>query len=214
VAALPWPDGDRHQDAWHYFNHLLINPSGDRFIVLHRYRPKFDPQTLQFEGGFVTRMITANMDGSDRYILDPSGYTSHFIWKNDKEVTMWTRPEGQPNGFYQLRDQSRELIAVGTEKMPSNGHNTYLPQPYSDWILNDTYPDRATSRQTVYLYHVPSGKRFDLGHFPSPKAYRGEWRCDTHPRSSDDGTFVAIDSPHQGGRQVHLLDVRQIIDSL
>ena len=96
--------------------------------------------------------------------------------------------------------------------MPTNGHNTYLPKPYSDWILNDTYPDRATSRQTVYLYHVPSQRRFDLGHFPSPMAYRGEWRCDTHPRSNDDGTLVAIDSPHQDGRQVHLLEIKEILD--
>ncbi len=175
VAQIPWPDGDRHQDAWHYFNHLLINPSGDRFIVLHRYRPKFDPATLRFEGGFVTRMFTANIDGSDRFVLDPSGYTSHFIWKDDKDVTMWTRPAGKKSGFYVFTDRTRQVKPVGQDKMPSNGHNTYLAAPYHDWILNDTYPDQKTRRQTVYLYHVPSGRRFDLGHFPSPEEYRGEW---------------------------------------
>ncbi|MGB7347244.1 MAG: hypothetical protein WBD20_23680 [Pirellulaceae bacterium] len=211
VADIAWPDGDKHALAWHYFNHLLINPSGTRFIVLHRYRPEFDPKTLQYKGGFVTRMITANMDGSDRYILDPSGFTSHFIWKDDDEVTMWTKPDGQKNGFYKFTDKTRQVVPVGHDKMPTNGHNTYLPAPYGDWILNDTYPDKRTSRQTVFLYHVPSGKRYDLGHFPSPKAYRGEWRCDTHPRSSDDGHFVAIDSPHDGGRQVYVLDIREIL---
>ena len=213
VAKIPWSDGRTRPDAWHYFNHLLINPSGTRFIVLHRYRPEFDPATLKFKGGFVTRMLTANIDGSDRYVLDPSGYTSHFIWKNDRVATMWTRPAGQQAGFYNFTDQTDEVVAIGHDKMPSNGHNTYLPAPYDDWILNDTYPDR-TSRQTVYLYHVPSGKRFDLGHFPSPKPYRGEWRCDTHPRSNEDGTIVAIDSPHNGGRQVYLLDVGDIVRSI
>ncbi len=214
VAAIPWPDGQTHAEAWHYFNHLLINPSGTRFIVLHRYRPKFDPETRQFEGNFVTRMFTANVDGSDRFVLDPSGFTSHFIWKNDRQVTMWTKPIGHRNGFFQFTDKTREVIPVGQDQMPVNGHNTYLADPYGDWILNDTYPDSRTSRQTVYLYHVPSGRRFDLGHFPSPPAYRGEWRCDTHPRSSDDGTLVAIDSPHDGGRQVYLLDIREVLDSI
>ena len=116
VVELPWPDGKKHAEAWHYFNHLLINPSGDRFIVLHRYRPKFDPKSLQFEGGFVTRMLTANLDGSDRYILDPSGYTSHFIWKNDHQVTMWTRPEGERNGFYEFTDQSRKSFRSATPR--------------------------------------------------------------------------------------------------
>lgn len=211
VAAMPWPDDDTHAEAWHYFNHLLISPDAQRFIVLHRYRPQFDPATLQFQGGFVTRMLTAAIDGSDRYVLDPSGFTSHFIWKGSDAVTMWTRPAGQPSGFYEFVDKSDRVTPVGHEKMPTNGHNTYLPAPYQDWILNDTYPDRNTRRQTVYLYHVPSGRRFDLGHFPSPPAYTGEWRCDTHPRSSNDGKTVAIDSPHEGGRQVHLLGIAELL---
>ncbi|WP_182867617.1 hypothetical protein [Stieleria mannarensis] len=211
VAAMPWPDDDTHAQAWHYFNHLLISPDSQRFIVLHRYRPEFDPQTLQFKGGFVTRMLTAAVDGSDRYVLDPSGYTSHFIWKGSDAVTMWTKPAGQRAGFYEFVDKTDQVRPVGHDKMPTNGHNTYLPAPYQDWILNDTYPDRKTRRQTVYLYHVPSGRRFDLGHFPSPPAYSGEWRCDTHPRSSNDGTKVAIDSPHDGGRQVYLLDIADVL---
>jgi hypothetical protein len=212
VAAMPWSDGKLHSDAWHYFNHLLISPDGSRFIVLHRYRPKFDPETLEYQGGFVTRMLTANVDGSDRYILDPSGYTSHFIWKGSDAVTMWTKPAGRKAGFYEFVDQTDKVRPVGHDKMPTNGHNTYLPAPYQDWILNDTYPDRKTRRQTVYLYHVPSGRRFDLGRFPSPPQYTGEWRCDTHPRSSNDGTQVAIDSPHAGGRQVYLLDIKDLLE--
>ena len=210
VADMPWPDGDKHADAWHYFNHLLISPDASRFIVLHRYRPEFDPKTLTYRGGFVTRMLTANVDGTDRYILDPSGYTSHFIWNGSDAVTMWTRPEGQRSGFYRFTDKTDRVAAVGHDKMPTNGHNTYLPAPYDEWILNDTYPDQSR-RQTVFLYHVPSGRRFDLGHFPSPLTYKGEWRCDTHPRSSNDGTQVAIDSPHEDGRQVYLLEIGDLL---
>lgn len=211
VVQIPWPDGQRHEQAWHYFNHLLINPAGDRFIFLHRYRPGFDPRTLQYQGGFVTRMFTADMDGGRRFVLDPSGYTSHFIWKNDQEVCMWTRPRGHGDGFYVMRDQTDEFYQVGAEAMPVNGHNTYLPQPYNEWILNDTYPDSKTRRQTLYLYHPPSQRKIVLGHIPSPLEYRGEWRCDLHPRSSPEGHTVAIDSPHNGGRQLHLLDIESIV---
>ncbi|TWU66069.1 hypothetical protein [Crateriforma conspicua] len=211
VAAMPWHDGQTHDEAWHYFNHLLINPSGTRFIVLHRFRPEFDPQTLQYKGGFVTRMLTADLDGNDLYELDPSGKTSHFIWKDDEVVTMWTRPIGMPAGFYDFVDHTDKVTPVGAGVMKSNGHNTYLRGDHGDWILNDTYPSKHDRRQTVYLYHVPSGRRFDLGHFPSPHAYTGEWRCDTHPRCSEDGTQVAIDSPHQDGRQVHLLDISELL---
>lgn len=213
VLQIPWPDGKTHESAWHYFNHLLVNPSGDRFVFLHRYRPEFDPQTLQFRGGFVTRMFSCNPDGSDLYVLDPSGYTSHFIWDDDQHVTMWTRPEGKPSGFYQMTDRSREIKAIGPNVMTANGHNTNLPAPFDDWILNDTYPSRSDRRQTVYLFHKPTSRKVILGHFPSPNQYRGEWRCDTHPRSSNDGRTVVIDSPTATGRQLHLLDISEIVEA-
>lgn len=211
VANMPWSDGDKRQDAWHYFNHLLINPSGTRFVVLHRYRPKFDPATLQFEGPFVTRMLSANMDGSDVYVLDPSGYTSHFIWKDDQTLTMFTKPKDQKYRFYDFVDQTRQVTPVGHDVMWGNGHNTYLPAPHEDWILNDTYPSKKDRRQTVYLYHRSTGKKVVLGHFPSPHTYTGEWRCDTHPRCSENGKTIAIDSPHDGGRQVYLLDISEVL---
>lgn len=210
VAQIPH-QGEKIGPLWHYFNHLLISPDGRRFIVLHRWR-QAKARESQGGGGFRTRMITANLDGSGVYILDPSGYTSHFIWRDPKHICAWTRPAGKPAGFYLFHDRTREVLPVGHEKMPVNGHNTYLPHTDREWILNDTYPDRER-RQTVYLYHVPSGRRVDLGRFHSPPEYRGEWRCDTHPRSSNDGRTIAIDSPHGGnGRQVHLIDVRQIVD--
>jgi hypothetical protein len=101
---------------------------------------------------------------------------------------------------------------VGEGVMRHNGHNTYVPGTDNAWILNDTYPGKDR-KQRPYLYHVPSQCRVELGAFLSPRVYTGEWRCDTHPRSSRDGRRVCIDSPHLGGgRQLHLIDVSKIID--
>jgi hypothetical protein len=78
-------------------------------------------------------------------------------------------------------------------------------------VLNDTYPDRERL-QHPYLYHIPTDRRVPLGHFHSPKEYTNEWRCDTHPRSSRDGKWACIDSPHGGnGRQMYLIDLRGIV---
>ncbi len=157
-------------------------------------------------------MFTVGMDGSDRFVLDPSGYTSHFIWRDSKHVCAWTKPKDKPAAFYLFRDQSDENEIVGEGVMTRNGHNTYVPNTDNEWILNDTYPDKKTRAQKPYLFHVPTGRKVELGHFRSPPEYTGEWRCDTHPRSSNDGRMVAIDSPHNGaGRQLHLIDISRII---
>ncbi|MCA9030110.1 MAG: hypothetical protein KDA66_04830 [Planctomycetaceae bacterium] len=208
VAKIPY-HGQQLENVWHYFNHLLISPDDQRFIVLHRWR-KRDANTGEPTGGFTTRMFTANIDGSDLFVLDPSGYTSHFIWRDPEHICMWTRPEGKPEAFYLYTDKTRVIEPVGAGVMTRNGHNTYLPETNSEWILNDTYPDKDRI-QRPYLYHVPTGKQVWLGEFPSPKVYTGEWRCDTHPRSSNDGTKVCIDSPHAGGRQLYLIDISQLV---
>jgi hypothetical protein len=157
-------------------------------------------------------MFTVNMDGSEQYILDPSGYTSHFIWRDPKHICAWTRPAGRKDAFYLFKDRTEEVEIVGEGVMTRNGHNTYVPNTDNEWILNDTYPHRETREQKPYLFHVPSGRKVELGGFHSPPEYTGEWRCDTHPRSSNDGRTVAIDSPHTGtGRQVHLIDISRII---
>ena len=213
AAAIPFKNGSL-ADQWNWFNHLLVAPDSKRFTFLHRWRAKGpDDPEFAVNNGFVTRMFTMNLDGSDPYIIDPSGYTSHFVWRDASHITAWTRPEGQKDAFYLLEDKTAKFTIVGEGEMPVNGHNTYLTVGNGrEWILNDTYPTGVRRQQTPYLYHEPTKKRHDLGHFHSPKEYTGEWRCDTHPRSSNDGRLVTIDSPHGGnGRQVWLLDVSAIV---
>jgi len=190
----------------HWFNHLLINTDGTRLEFLHRWQP---PGKSGIHG---TRMFTCNLDGSDPYVLDPHGRTSHFIWRDPTHILAWSWHPDSGSGFILYTDKSPEVELIGKGVMTRNGHNTYLPDP--NWILNDTYPDRRRREQHPYLYHVPTGERFWLGHFPSPPEYRGEWRCDTHPRFSLDGKSVVIDSPHDGnGRQLHLIDISGIVEN-
>ena len=95
--------------------------------------------------------------------------------------------------------------------MPVNGHQTYVPGQQNEWLLNDNYARPANRNQTPYLYHMPTDRRVDLGHFPAGESYVGEWRCDLHPRSSPNGKFVCIDSTHGGnGRQMYLLDISAV----
>lgn len=213
LSAIPF-QGKSLNDQWNYVNHLLVSPDSKRFLFLHRWRAKGpDDEGFAVNNGFVTRMFTANLDGSDLHILDPSGFTSHFIWRDPEHVCAWTKPEGKEAAFYLFKDKTEEVTIVGEGDMPVNGHNTYLTVGNGqEWILNDTYPAGVRRQQTPYLYHEPTRVRHDLGHFYSPKIYTGEWRCDTHPRSSNQGKLVTVDSPHGGtGRQLWLLDIGGIV---
>ena len=209
VAKIPNPHADL-TGAKHYFNHLLFNPDGSRFIFLHRWR-------IKGKGSFGTRMLTAQPDGSDIRVVDDYGRTSHFIWRDTSHILAWAWHPSHGNAFYLYEDGTRKVEVVGKSVMSQNGHCSYLPAarmaglPGNKWILNDTYPDKER-KQHVYLYNVETRKKVPLGGFHLPPKYKGEWRCDTHPRFSPDGRSVVIDSPHGGnGRQMHLIDISSIV---
>lgn len=213
LASIPH-NGVSVVDNFHWFNHLLVNTDGTRFTFLHRLRPQRTDRQKMATGGFVTRMFTASASGKDLYCIDPSGFTSHFIWRDPSHINAFTKPEGQPQGFYILEDKTGKYERIGAEKMPVNGHQTYLPQGNSqEWILCDNYANSRSRNQTPYLYHEPTDRRINLGDFPLPEEYKGEWRCDLHPRFSHDGNKVCIDSPHAGnGRQMYLIDIKSGFD--
>jgi len=191
--------------AKHYFNHLLVNTDGTRLEFLHRWRPEGWTRWL-------TRMFTCAPDGSDLRCIINTGMASHFIWRDPEHILVWARHASHGDKFYVVEDrEGGSFEVVAPEVMTRDGHCTYLPN--RDWIVNDTYPD-AKREQTVYLYHLPTGRRVELGRFLSPEEYRGEWRVDTHPRHSPDGRTIVIDSPHTGaGRQLHRIDISGIVDA-
>jgi hypothetical protein len=190
-----------HDAPRHWFNHLLWNPDGSRFVFLHRW---------QVGKSRETRMVTANPDGSDLRVIDANGLTSHFQWRDPQHILAFSNQPSHGRRFYLFEDSDPgSIVAVGPEQMLQDGHCSYLPG--SEWILNDTYPD-GDRLQKPYLYHPTEDRLVPLGAFRSPAEYTGEWRCDTHPRISPDGRTVAIDSPHTGeGRQLHVIDLSAIV---
>lgn len=211
AAALPH-NGQDVRDHFHWFNHLLVNTDGSRITFLHRWRTKREDRQVMARTAFVTRMITMNPDGSEPFVIDPSGYTSHFVWRDPSHLCAYTRPAGMPQQFYVLEDRTGKIEPIRSEKMPVNGHQTYLPGRNNEWLLNDNYANAQHRDQVPFLYHLPTDRRIDLGRFPAGETYVGEWRCDLHPRSSPDGTKVCIDSTHGGnGRQLYLIDISTLI---
>ena len=78
--------------ATQYLEHLMFSPSGKRFCFLHRWQIA--------DGGIYARFYTANMDGSEVYLLNDSGRMSHFCWRNENELLAWC---GLPTTINRLR---------------------------------------------------------------------------------------------------------------
>ncbi len=209
VAKVPFagpPELAFQAESKHWFNHLLVNTDGTRFFFLHRW-------TLPGKRGFFTRAFTARPDGTDLYQLIPNGKVSHFVWRDSKHITAYAgHPPDNQWKFCIFEDKTTNVEVIGDKVLNQNGdgHITHVPGTHDAWVLNDCYSDKHRL-QDVHLFHIPTGRRVELGGFLSPKEYSGEWRCDTHPCCSRDGKKVIFDSPHNGGRQVYMIDISEIV---
>jgi hypothetical protein len=203
LASIPNPHCDM-AGREHYVNHLLFSPDGSRFVFLHRWKEPSDP------AGFLTRMMTAAPDGSDLRVVNDSGRTSHFIWKDARHILAWAERPSHGRGFYVFEDGTGREELLGEGVLTRDGHCSYLPG--GRWIVCDGSVHGGRRDHTLYLYDAASGQKVMLGAFASPPAYAGQWRCDLHPRFSPDGRSVVFDSPHGGdGRQMYLVDISGIV---
>jgi len=184
----------------HWVNHIQISPSGERFAFLHRWR--------KANGGFWTRLITANSDGSEIKILS-SGLVSHYDWKDDLHILAWTKFQNEEAGFFLIEDRIGRYKQIGKGKLTQDGHCSYSPD--RTIILTDTYPDVRNFR-TLILYREATNERIDLARFYAPLELSGPVRCDLHPRWSRDGKFICIDSAHEGDRQMYIIDLEKTLN--
>jgi hypothetical protein len=181
-----------------WFNHLLFNTDGSRFAFFHRWR--------QDNGGHLTRMFTADFDGSNIYHLNPDDMSSHYAWVDRERIICYARRHGFGDRYFLFTDQTPEFEVIGEGQFDSDGHCTYSPD--GKWMLTDTYPlERFKRRRTLILYDLEKKIRYNVGKFYADPELPGSVRCDLHPNWARDGKTVCIDSLHEGDRQVYLVDV-------
>ena len=206
IIPLAWAASNQADNRFkgapdHWFNHLQFNPSGTFFVFLHRWRKPGG-------GGWFTRMYVARPDGSDRRLIQDTGYVSHFDWRDDRTLLAWSTTEEHGNAFYLFDIETGAVEPMGLDTLPRDGHCSYSPD--RRWVLNDTYPD-DDRMQTLMLYRPEDDLRVEVGRFFLPPELTGPVRCDLHPRWNRDGTKVCIDSAHvDATRQLYIVDVSEI----
>ena len=217
------------EKAIHWVSHIEISPNSERVLFLHRWSERVEDETC-----FLHRLITMNPDGSDMYLLECSDHPlpqldenfdanavntfdyekseyqiSHPTWRNDSQIMVWGPHNGKIH-YHLYEDKTNNVEIIGADVLTENGHMTYSPD--GNWLLSDTYPDDKTNERILFLYHMESGLRYDIGSFYADPDLGKINRCDLHPRWDNSGTKVCIDSVHENERQMYIIDVSKIVN--
>lgn len=190
---------DTMKNAEHKINHIMINPSGTRFMFLHRWiknKVKY------------TRLLTADTNGKDIFNLLDNDMVSHCNWKDDKTILGWAKKEGMGTHYYLLNDKTNECKIIAKENLITDGHPSYSPD--GKWFVTDTYPD-FKRKQHIYIYNEKEDKLIEVASVYANIKYNGDCRCDLHPRWNYSGNKICFDGAQKNKRQVYSIDVGDIV---
>ena len=173
----------------------MINPSGTRFMFLHRWIKngvKFD------------RLLTCRMDGKDIYNLLDEDMVSHCNWKDDTTIIAFAHTHEFGNHYYILHDKSGEREVMDKYLPDVDGHPSYSPD--GKYIITDSYPN-FKRKQRLYLYDVQAKSCKQIAEVYSSKPYIHDTRCDLHPRWKRDSSEICFDGAQGKYRQVYTLKI-------
>jgi len=214
--------------AIHWVTHLEINPSGTRFLFIHRWTERVEDETC-----FLHRLYSCNSDGSGLQLLECSDHPlpqladdfdpstvgtfdyekseyqiSHPLWRDDDTLIVWGPHMGEI-GYHLYDVVSGEVARIGHGVLTENGHMTYSAD--GKWLLSDTYPDSKTNIRKLLLWDAEKEVCHCVGDFYTSPDLGKHNRCDLHPRWSRDHRFACIDSVHEGFRSMYLVDLRSVV---
>ncbi len=183
-------------------NHITFNTDGSRFLFIVRNFPESGKRHDNLA-------VTANIDGSDRFVLSDWGVQSHYYWIDREHIIWYADGKELPCargrlGQYIVKDRTYEGEFVGGGHFNRDNHMSFSPD--RKLLLADTYPD-LKRMQPLKLISLEKDLCVELGHFYAKPTQLEALDCDLHPRWNENGTMVSFDSTHEGDRAVYVVDV-------
>ena len=184
------------EGAEHKVNHIMLSPSGKRFMVLYRW---FQGQRKY------TRLVTCNVDGTDMYNLSDDDMVSHCFWKNDDFILAFGNKKKTGTGYYLMKDKTQKYIHCWPQ-FSNDGHPSYSPN--GKLIVTDSYPDRARIA-SINLMDGDERKKKNttIARVFAPFKYDNDTRCDLHPRWNHRGDTICFDSTFEGHRGLYTVNI-------
>lgn len=183
---------DSMNSAIHYINHLMFNPSGNRFLFIHLWLK---------DGKRYSRLITSDISGRNIKVLNNSGLVSHYNWKNDDEILVYCKFDNIMS-YVLYNDKNGCGHKIGEGILEEDGHPSFTKNNKN--IITDTYPNYK-GLQKLLAFNLENKKLSIINSYFRPLCFRGEVRCDLHPRISFDNKYICVDDVKKDKRVLKVL---------
>ena len=162
------------------------------------------------DGKRFSRLLTADISGNNVFILNNEGPVSHYSWKSEEELLVYGYHQEEGFQYYLYKDLTNDKKIIGKDDFYSDGHPSFIKN--SQFILTDTYPDKY-GEQHLLLFNMQSKSLQKINQFFSPLRFRGEIRCDLHPRISPSGRLTCLDTVHNNNREMLVISLANFLNN-
>ena len=138
------------------------------------------------------------------FILENSENVSHYDWINNSEIIITTHSKTNGLRYRIYYDKSEKKVDL-SKSLNEDGHPSFNPINKNVFV-SDTYPNKFGDRE-LFLYDIKSNVKSNLVNIYSSIKYRSDYRCDLHPRWSNDAKLISFDSTHLGKRTTNVISV-------
>lgn len=198
--AATVPEAYRDKTMW--LNHVVFSRDDKRIFFLGRFQPSIP-------GPLITAAFTIAPDGAAlRCVLPYEWGASHFDWLDGKQMAVVSKFQAGSKWLHVFFTDGAPLDTYATlapETLQADGHCHFSPD--GKWMVTDSYPSGKQRMQRLYVLELATQKIAEVARFNEPANFKGEWRCDLHPRWSRDGRRICIDSTHEGTRQLYAVKI-------
>ncbi len=177
----------------HYINHISLNPSSERFLFFHLW---------QFGKKRYSRIFTSDLSGNSIRLINNEPFVSHYCWIDDKKIIV-TSSFPEDGLKYRIYEDSEncQLLTID-DQLETDGHPSYIFNINS--FISDTYPN-TLNNQDVFIYNFETNKKNRIARFNSSSNFKGEFRCDLHPRLNYNTDAFCVDYGRRNHREMVVL---------
>lgn len=178
----------------HWFEHVMISPSGTRFSFLHRFSPI--DNALQYQ----TRLCIANIDGTDIQVIP--GWRdfsfSHFGWQSDSSFVIYSVriPKLQKSFLKSIKnDNNPSSVSIGNLKTRIViGIKNIIPRAIRSRL-------KGGASASFYQYYALKDDRY----VPTEVFNQPVFNIDGHPSFTKDGRYMITDTYADNNSYRHLI---------
>lgn len=168
----------------HYINHVSISPNDDKVMFFHIWIDGKWP-------GWMARLCIFELKTKKLIILEQEKMVSHYNWLNNDELIITCTDKKTKKQYYRIYDlKAKKHKTLNYNVLHEDGHPTKI---FENIIVSDTYPNNKFT-QKLFLYNMKKNLVYNLLDVFSDPRLVGEFRCDLHPKVSNN--IVIIDTTY------------------